>query len=482
MSHDPKTKPRAPAPATTSAWPVVVFAAGLLVMAGGVWRNRALNTKLPLPDDLTSLAPSLAHQLDVQLQLVRDRRDDPDGHGRLGILYEAHGYTDLALRCYQRACELGETTARWRHHWSVLQDETGNAAAAEQGFRDVLALEPDYPPAIQRLALLLLERSAPDKATGAFERLVKVAPSAPQGYLGLARIALMAGEAQRAVDHLRRALAVAPNTAEAHHLLGRAYQELGLREAAQAEFVHSGQAEPTVVRDPWRDEVGRMNRTVPARLAEAQGILAWGDVGRAADLLKELLADEPEDEGIAVTLAGAYLRIGRLDDARRVLSAALAINPDYALTHLRLAALAAAENKFPDALQHVENATRLDPTSAEGFLLTGTLLRRMGRHGAALTAFSRAKGLAPMQNQADNDMALTLVNLERWDEAIEAYRRVVASNPTSALDHYRLALLLDQQQRPEEALPELRTAATLAPGNQSIRRTLARVETQLASP
>ena len=61
-------------------------------------------------------------------------------------------------------------------------------------------------------------------------------------------------------------------------------------------------------------------------------------------------------------------------------------------------------------------------------------------------------------------LALDLAGLERWDEAVEVYRGLVALQPRDAEAHQRLGvLLLHGQNRPEEAVALLAEALHLRP-------------------
>jgi tetratricopeptide (TPR) repeat protein len=71
-------------------------------------------------------------------------------------------------------------------------------------------------------------------------------------------------------------------------------------------------------------------------------------------------------------------------------------------------------------------------------------------------------------------LALTLCSLQRWEEAVEAYRQLTRLRPTDAEGHWRLgdALLFGLNQ-PEEAMLSYREALRLAPDLMGVHVSLA---------
>ena len=189
---------RRPARSSASRGAWIVFVFGFVLLVAGMWRygdepDKASRPPL-MPDDLSSLEPRLSGKIRTLVQEIRAHPDDADAHGRLGVLYEAHGFTDLARSRYAAALEADRRNVRWRYLWAVLAEAAGDAAGAEQSLRDVIAREPEYAPAHERLGRLLLERGQHADAGPLFERIIELAPGEAPGYIGLARVKLMTQE------------------------------------------------------------------------------------------------------------------------------------------------------------------------------------------------------------------------------------------------------------------------------------------------
>ena len=89
-------------------------------------------------------------------------------------------------------------------------------------------------------------------------------------------------------------------------------------------------------------------------------------------------------------------------------------------------------------------------------------LRRQGRHGEAVAAYRQALAAEPGNPRLLIQLGLTLHDLRRFDEAVEALRQAVALAPVFAA-HYNLAVVLAEQLRFEEAIQSYRAALAIEP-------------------
>lgn len=69
----------------------------------------------------------------------------------------------------------------------------------------------------------------------------------------------------------------------------------------------------------------------------------------------------PASEGVWVALGGQYLRAGRLDAARKALTRALALNPDYALIYVNLSSVSLRKGEFRRAASEAQRGLTVAP-------------------------------------------------------------------------------------------------------------------------
>jgi tetratricopeptide (TPR) repeat protein len=126
---------------------------------------------------------------------------------------------------YEAAYDLG------KHHYAQ-----GRRDQAEQAFRRVLEIKPEYVPALVELGLVLNESGKSEEALGQFDRALAVNPT-DTGILchkGQALYALQRRE--EAVRHYLQAIRLDPRGQIAHYWLGIAFADAGIYREAILEW------------------------------------------------------------------------------------------------------------------------------------------------------------------------------------------------------------------------------------------------------
>ena len=129
--------------------------------------------------------------------------------------------------------------------------------------------------------------------------------------------------------------------------------------------------------------------------------------------------------------------------------------------------------RFADAIPPLQEAIRLDETSASAHNDLATALMQEGQVEAALTHVQRAIALAPKDETMYFNLGNALSRASRFSEAAAAYERAIAINPDFPEAHVNLGSLLTSRGRPQDALPHFERAAELMPNSAVIHNNLA---------
>ena len=162
-----------------------------------------------------------------------------------------------------------------------------------------------------------------------------------------------------------------------------------------------------------------------------------------------------------IALGLAAHRAGQRETAERHYRAALAANPDHP-DAVRLIGLLLAERGDPEGEAWLERAILLAPRNPAVHFNLALLLSQAGRMDEALVRATQALALAPDHHGAGMVRARALAALNRPDQALAAYDRVLAR-------HFDLAALigrgvmLSKLRRLDEAVAALQEAAVHAP-------------------
>lgn len=397
----------------------------------------------------------------------------------MSMVYEANGRLDLALPCYQRAVQMRPGEAKSWYRMALARHEAGESEAAEAAMRKSISLKDDYAPAHWRLGLWLTDRNELDAARNAFERAISIDGNDPAGRLGLARVRILSGEANKAIEELEPLTAREDSAATAEHaqvLLAMAYRAAG-RTGDAAALTGSADAGVPTWTDPWAAELDAFRRTLTARLASAQALAESGQFDAAIGLYREVLADHPDHMMAMANLGRVLVEAGQSEQGFAVLGEALRIHPEYYLLHFNLAQSCEREARRKDAqapalreraLAHLERCVQLNPIFAPAHGLKAEILARQGKLPEAIESLHEAA-----RNDSGNPQWMYRIGsyeLQRqhWSEAAAAMEQVTKLRPNHSEALAALGWARFQMNQFDEAEAALRRAATLRPDDPRI--------------
>jgi protein O-GlcNAc transferase len=199
--------------------------------------------------------------------------------------------------------------------------------------------------------------------------------------------------------------------------------------------------------------------------------------GRAADaepILRRLLARHPKDPGGLVNLGIALRMLGRFDEARVPLEAAVDSPAAPVEAFDALGSLQAARGDHESAAATFRRAVEAHPSVAATWSNLGlALLRNAGAkdgsaraecYDEAAGACRRAIELDPSEASAWNNLGSIERDRGRAGEAVAAYRHAIDAAPRAAEARTNLAGVLRESGQLSEALAAAESAVTRAPG------------------
>ena len=234
----------------------------LLVAGGGAWWwQRAGNLQaivaaaLPPVPDLQAVPSGLSERIATAEARAHTRLTAPKGLAELSRLYHANGFLGEAMQCYAGLERLAPTEPRWPHLHATILAGYGEIEPAEQLWRRVVQLAPDYVAARLRLGDCLLKTNRSAEAATTYADVLKRSPGNSYALLGLARIDL---EAKR-WDQARERLETVVNQTNynlGYDLIVSLYERIGERTRAAA--IRGSAKASGAYRDPpdpWVDEL-----------------------------------------------------------------------------------------------------------------------------------------------------------------------------------------------------------------------------------
>ena len=233
------------------------------------------------------------------------------------------------------------------------------------------------------------------------------------------------GEYSAAIVALNEVLKQRPDDAEAHFLIGLSYTDAGELRLAEPELrkatelgVDGERVLPVLARVLLGKQKYQLlvNEIIPGN-------------GLTADTLAEL----------ALLRGRARLGLGALADARTEFHLAMPRRPNEAA--LAMAQLAAAENDLATAEKLVEQVLASEPSSTEGWLVKGDLLRLRSKTDDALAAYEFALQQQPRNVTALLSLASVQLHRRDFDAARKAINQAKSIAPAELKVHFALATM-----------------------------------------
>jgi tetratricopeptide (TPR) repeat protein len=204
-------------------------------------------------------------------------------HNNIGNTLDLMGELSCARVHYERALSLDPGSAEAHCNLGKLLNELGEAAASRAELERALHLNPRLPDVYLNLASLAAAAARFDEALRWLDLLASFAPENTRGLTGRAGLLLKMDRAEEALEPACRAVALAPQSAQAHAMLGQVRQALGDHEGAAASL----------------DEALRLagTATPPLLVQKADLLSELGRFEEARALLDEALTADPAAAG-----------------------------------------------------------------------------------------------------------------------------------------------------------------------------------------
>lgn len=278
-----------------------------------------------------------------------------------------------------------------------LYDLTSDAGEAH----NIEASRPDEAGRLKRMLGAITRSSVKAQIRGGSDPLI-AEQLRSLGYVGYSPTA--AGAEDATLPDPKSKILVYTLTMDALELSEQGKLEAALRAIERAERLDRGAAQVEFVKGTILGNSGRYRQAVPTleravtlspayTAARFKLALAWLRLqrpGRAADALREVVRQRPDDFRAWHNLAAIAYSQGDLDQAETFERKAVALSPEYAQAWNTLGATALGRKDAPSAIDALTRATHLAPRDARAFRNLSLAFRAAGHRENARAAAARA--------------------------------------------------------------------------------------------
>ena len=276
---------------------------------------------------------------------------------------------------------------------AVQHHQGGRLQAAEQIYRQILAVEPDQADALHLLGV----------------------------------IAHQAGKHEVAVQYIARAITLHGNEAFFHNNLGEAYRALRRIPEAVACYRRALELKP--------DYAGAHSNL-------GNALKDQGNLDEAAACYRRALELKPDFAEAHFNLGNVLREQTKLDEAVACYCRALELRPNYAAAHANLGNTLKQQGKLDEAVGCLQRALQLEPDLADTHSNLGVALKEQGKFDQAVACWRRALELKPDFAEAHSNLGGALEEMGDLKGAEDSFRAAMRHNSRFVTAHYKLAELL----------------------------------------
>ena len=289
-----------------------------------------------------------------------------------------------------------------------------------------------------------------------------------------------AGKLDQAIADYRLVLEQYPNMAQVRSDLGAALAGAGRYEEAVAEYKRALQLKPlpevrlNLALAYYKssklslavDELSQVRSEMPNELRPvlllADCYLRLGENKKVIELLSPLQTANQDDLAIVYMLGTALVRDGQAERGQ-VLIERILKNGDSAEAHLLLGTTKLMVNDFSGALVDLQKAVDQNPNLPDLYAYYGAALLATGDQPGAQSAFERALKDDPNNFDANLRMGLLLRKDEKYDEAMPYLRHALEVRPGDVGVRYQIATVMLSLGQVDQARSGLESLVAEAP-------------------
>lgn len=331
-------------------------------------------TAIPRIENLGEVDPRMAERVRQAVAAVERAPDDADVWGRLGQVYNAHGFIALAAQSYESASRLDPQSFAWPYYLAIFATDRGAVKEAVRLLETTVRLQPEYLAGQFRLGSVHLDVGNIEAARQAYERVTALAPQSPWGYVGLGSTAWREQRYEAAASLLERARELDPDIQQANYLLAMTYLALGRKQRSEELLEGLADTAPqAVLHDPLIQQMQQQRNDLQSRIAEAKQLRKQGRPEAAEAIYQAVIGYDPDHYEAHHDLGVLYARLGRHESAERHLEKATSLRPNTAAPHLNLAMLYFESSRPEQSMKETKRALELDPRLTEALRLFDAL-------------------------------------------------------------------------------------------------------------
>ncbi|MEG4027521.1 MULTISPECIES: tetratricopeptide repeat protein [unclassified Microcoleus] len=213
--------------------------------------------------------------------------------------------------------------------------------------------------------------------------------------------------------------------------------------------------------------IEKMEKAAVDLSRQAEVYLAEGKLNEAVAACESALKIEPNLATACQTLGKVMQVRGEIEQAKQWYESAIDRNPNLPEVYANLGILYSQGKQWEKAIVNCKKAISLAPNFAAVYRQLARIWTQLEKREEAADCWYQAFNIEPNWATAEENVTLgnSLVELGKFDRAIECYSRAIKLNPKLAIAYHNLGEMLVGQKRWEEAIANYRQAIAINPNS-----------------
>ncbi len=343
----------------------------------------------------------------------------------MGLSYRQLGRFDEARKYFQEGLRKDPRNTACLFNMGYIEERKGNHQAAENFFQETLRSNPDYPEALLELANLRISSKKLPEAADLLRKYVRVSNAPASGYYKLAMVERGLHQTTAAERDMSVFQTLSKNASTGPYPYQHLFDYLDNRSTLSSK-------EKTML--------------------------------DLTQLLQQIQTHPGQPEDLYL-LAEGYLKLGKVDDARKAIAQLDQLSASDYRTQTGVGVLLARYRLYGDAIQHFQSALATNPDSDDVKFDLADAYFRKGLYPQALEVAQQVSA-----NGQQDDALLSLlgdikVHLGLTAEASEIFKNAIRRNPDNDQYYLSLTLLQLRQNDLNDAEKTLREGLARIPGS-----------------
>jgi tetratricopeptide (TPR) repeat protein len=456
---------------------IAIAAAGAMLAASGAFTLSVDHIQLQLGDSLTEVAPGETLEAAYSSGLSC-KRIAYSGWYRLfppsSVVFSIEGVEDTANRFNENLLPLLEPERQLEYQFVITENDLQELAS--------------FSVRVTMTAADWIERSDQVSDPGArvtcLEKAIALAPDSLDAHVALGRLYEGRKQRSKAIREYEPVVKINPNHPGALKSLItmyegnrkkttrliQLYERLARVDKAAADSLYfkAGELARSAGKKKnamqlYRKALAANRGHVTARQQLIKIYESQKEWNRAASNTVVLLEYEPKNADLHLFLSQMYMNMKKFDAALREASQAAKLRPGSAAVSLHQAMLAEKANKKKEAIKYYKQAVKLDRKNHTICNNLAMLLEKQGKRKEAITYYKKAVALNPSNLGYRANLADAYEKSGQLKQAAAAYEGLVARDKKNKKAWEALADLHERTKNPSKALKAYRTLNRMEP-------------------